>query len=77
MAESKNVHLYVQEGGSSMEAYVSAWPTKREAEAGRRDCMRASYRATSVMTFPRKLADTPGFYEAVEEVLRTYLEEMR
>jgi hypothetical protein len=74
---AKQVHLYVQEGGSSFEAYVSAWPTKREAEAGRRDCAKGSYRTTSVMTFPRALADTPGFYEALETVLTTYLEEMQ
>ncbi len=67
----KKVYILIQEGGSSSELYIHAHSTAEEAEQDRIDCSNDGGYATSpVMEVSAALADTDGFYDALEEVLR-------
>jgi hypothetical protein len=62
--------MFVQEGGSSSEFYLSAWPTKGEAHVARVSCTKAGYRTSPVLVVPYSLTKHPDFHEAVEQILK-------
>ncbi len=65
---------YVQEGGSSTEVYLHGFDTLKAAEKGRVSCEKSAYRTTGIVEVPRELADTKGFHEAVEDLLKASLD---
>lgn len=69
-AEPADAWVLIQEGGSSFERYLHAHDSEEAAEADRIDCARdGGYRTSPVLRVSGALADTPGFYEAVEASL--------
>lgn len=65
------VYAVVQEGGSSGELYLTAWPTEAEANDFRFSCRdEGSYRTSAPLPLPRALAKQKGFPEAVEQFMR-------
>jgi len=69
-AQDDIVYVLVQEGGASDELYIHAHPSPGEAEDDRHSCAEAAYRTSDILSVPRSLADQPGFYEILEDVLR-------
>ena len=67
--KTKMVYVYVQEGGSSDELYLSAWSTLEEAEAGRKEAAEHTWRTSPVVAVPERLAQDREFCEIVEELI--------
>lgn len=63
--------VLIQEGGASTELYLHSHGTLEEAEEDRVSCSKdGAYRTSEIVEVPDDLANYPGFYEAVEELLR-------
>ena len=68
--KDKTIHLVVQEGGSSGEAYVHGFNTPKQAEKYRKSCTNdGSYRTAQAIEIPESLERHPDFYRVMEEVL--------
>ena len=68
-SEDPNVYAFVQYGGSSHEAYLYTFCTRKQAENHVRSCNRASYLASRIFTVPRWLANQPGFLDCLQKLL--------
>jgi hypothetical protein len=69
-AESMS-YLLIQEGGTSEELYVHAHETLGDAQDDRESCEDdGAYRTTDIIEIPSSLANTPGFYDYAESLLR-------
>lgn len=71
ISEPKPAFVLVQEGGSSTEMYVHAWDSLAEAEQDRINCTKdGSYRTSEIVEVPGAIANQPGFFEAVEDIVK-------
>lgn len=75
--DPKPAFVLIQEGGSSTEYYVHAWDTRTEAEQDRINCTRdGSYRTSEIVEVPGAIANQPGFYDAVAEIVSATTQKM-
>jgi hypothetical protein len=65
--------VYVQEGGSSTEIYLSSHDSEMAAQEGRISCAQSSYRTSAIVEVPSTL-NNELFYVTVEEILRASLD---
>lgn len=66
-ANDNVVFVFVQEGGSTGEAFVHVYNTHEDAVAGRKDCATdGSYRTSDIFEAASNLVDYPGFHEIAE-----------
>lgn len=75
--DPKPAFVLIQEGGSSTEHYVHAWDTQGEAEQDRINCTKdGSYRTSEIVEVPGAIANQPGFYDAVAELVNAACQTM-
>lgn len=71
LADAKQIHLVVQEGGSTGEMYPHFFDSAADGEAFRVSCTEGgAYRTSQVVALPASLAECDGFAAAIEIVLR-------
>lgn len=69
--------VLVQEGGSSTEYYIHAWDTQSQAEQDRINCAKnGAYRTSDIVEVPGAIANQPGFYDAVGELVNAAAQTM-
>jgi hypothetical protein len=69
-AETAQVFVLIQEGGSSLELYIHAHSSRGEAEEDRVNCEdNGAYRTSEILEVPESLADMAGFYELAEKLV--------
>lgn len=67
--DPNTVFVVIQEGGASGELYASGHGSVKDAVANQAECAKGAYRTGTIVEVPKALAETEGFWDAIDAVL--------